>query len=247
MQIFKKTILLISTFGLSITSYFSYGDQTITLNMRTRTEKTPGNNQWQEETIVKDFDTERIALLICDVWEKHWCKTMTTRTERIAYKAAPIVESLRNRGAKIIHAPSGCMEYYRKKGIPVPIDARNCCPCKPRCKIGKTGPRQHPAIKTHEKDLVSDNVNEIWNLIEQHVIELVIIMGVHTNMCILNRPFGIKAMVKRGMPVVLVRDLTDAAYNPRQYPFVSKNEATELVVQWIEKCYCPSILSTDLL
>lgn len=36
-------------------------------------------------------------------------------------------------------------------------------------------------------------------------------MGVHTNMCVLGRPFGIRAMVGLGRNVVLVRDLIDGS------------------------------------
>jgi hypothetical protein len=72
-------------------------------------------------------------------------------------------------------------------------------------------------------------------------------MGVHTNMCVLGRPFGIRAMVRLGRNVVLVRDLTDAMYDPRQPPHVSHTRGTELVIEHIEKYWCPSILSEDLL
>ena len=72
-------------------------------------------------------------------------------------------------------------------------------------------------------------------------------MGVHTNMCILNRSFGIKALVRRGVPVALVRDLTATMYNPARPPYVSHDEGTRLVVEYIEKFWCPTILSTDLL
>jgi hypothetical protein len=46
-------------------------------------------------------------------------------------------------------------------------------------------------------------------------------MGVHTNICILNRGFGIRQMTRLGFNIVLVRDLTDAMYDPRTRPFVS--------------------------
>ena len=71
-------------------------------------------------------------------------------------------------------------------------------------------------------------------------------MGVHTNFCILNRSFGIRQMTKLGRNVVLTRDLTDALCDPRQPPFVSHARGTELVVEHIERHWCPSILSTDL-
>jgi len=77
-------------------------------------------------------------------------------------------------------------------------------------------------------------------------IKNIVIMGVHTNMCVLGRPFGIRAMVRLGRNVVLARDLTDAMYDPRQPPHVSHARGTELVVEHVEKYWCPSILSDDL-
>jgi hypothetical protein len=72
-------------------------------------------------------------------------------------------------------------------------------------------------------------------------------MGVHTNMCVLNRTFAIKQMVKWGKDVYLVRDLTDAMYNPARPPYVSHEDGTRLVVEYIEKFWCPTVASDDLL
>ena len=71
-------------------------------------------------------------------------------------------------------------------------------------------------------------------------------MGVHTNICILNRSFGIRQMTQLGFQVALVRDLTDAMYDPRTRPFVSHSRGTELVIEHIESRWCPSIISDDL-
>ena len=49
-----------------------------------------------------------------------------------------------------------------------------------------------------------------------------------------------------GKNVVLARDLTDAMYDPRQPPYVSHARGTEMVVEHIEKYWCPSIVSDDL-
>jgi len=239
--------LLLFLVGAFIAAPTTICSEPLTLHMRTQIEQPPGSDQWQEKIIVQDFDPEKVAFLICDVWDKHWCKTLNARSGKIAHKAAPIVEALRERGVKIIHAPSSCMGYYDKKSIPMPIDSSNCCPCTPTCTGYRAWTRQHPAIKITQDDLISDKIEKIWPFLEKHEIKLVIIIGVHTNMCVLGRSFGIKAMVKHGMPIVLVRDLTDAAYNPKQWPYVSNDEATELMVHWIEKNYCPSIESRDLI
>ncbi len=113
-----------------------------------------------------------------------------------------------------------------------------------------TGPypwtREHPALDIVGFDGVSDNGQEIYNFCKQEGIAYVALMGVHTNICILNRSFGIRQMTQLGFQVVLVRDLTDAMYDPRTRPFVSHARGTELVIEHIESRWCPSIMSDDL-
>jgi nicotinamidase-related amidase len=106
--------------------------------------------------------------------------------------------------------------------------------------------REHPAIDIVGFDGVSENGQEIYNYFRQEGITNIALMGVHTNICILNRSFGIRQMTRLGFQVVLARDLTDAMYDPRQRPFASHNRGTELVVEHIETKWCPSILSEDL-
>ncbi len=78
-------------------------------------------------------------------------------------------------------------------------------------------------------------------------IKNLIIMGVHTNMCVLGRSFGIRQMTRWGVSCVLVRDLTDAMYNPEKVPYVSHKRGTELVVEHIEKYWCPTIMYKDII
>ena len=113
-----------------------------------------------------------------------------------------------------------------------------------------TGPypwtRQHPAIDITGFDGVSSDGQEIYNFCKLEGIINIALMGVHTNICILNRSFGIRQMTRLGFQVVLARDLTDAMYDPRKRPFVSHNRGVELVVEHIESNWCPSVLGDDL-
>ena len=63
-------------------------------------------------------------------------------------------------------------------------------------------------------DGISDRGDEIYNYLCKLGIKNVALMGVHTNMCVLGRPFGIRQQVRLGTNTVLVRDLTDAMYDP---------------------------------
>jgi nicotinamidase-related amidase len=98
-----------------------------------------------------------------------------------------------------------------------------------------------------DKDAISDNGVEIWNLLESRKINNVILLGVHTNMCVLGRPFGLRQMAKNGKNVVLMRDMTDTMYDPSKWPYVNHFSGTRLIVEHIEKFVCPTITSVDFL
>ena len=65
-------------------------------------------------------------------------------------------------------------------------------------------------IHVRPEDVVSDDGQEVFNVLQQHGVRDVLVMGVHTNLCVLGRPFGIRQLVYLGMRPVLCRDLTDA-------------------------------------
>jgi len=98
-----------------------------------------------------------------------------------------------------------------------------------------------------ERDAISDNGVEIWNLLESRNIDNVILVGVHLNMCVSGRPFGLRQMAKNGKHVVLMRDMTDTMYNPQRWPFVGHTRGTELFIAHVEKRICPTITSDQLI
>ncbi len=97
------------------------------------------------------------------------------------------------------------------------------------------------------KDFISDKGDEVWSILESRGIENVILTGVHTNMCVLGRPFGLRQMARNGKRVALVRDMTDTMYNPQRWPFVSHFTGTDLIVEHVEKFVCPTITSDQFL
>ena len=107
--------------------------------------------------------------------------------------------------------------------------------------------RQTDALQIKDVDAITDSGVEVWNLLEARDIDNVILVGVHTNMCVLGRPFGLRQMAKNGRNVVLTRDLTDTMYNPAMWPHVNHHTGTDLIIEHIEKHVCPTILSSDLI
>jgi hypothetical protein len=128
---------------------------------------------------------------------------------------------------------------------PLPIDDSDGG-CDTADSFYKAWSREIATLHIAPEDVISDNGAEIYSFLRIRGIENLLIMGVHTNMCILNRSFAIKQMTKWGIHCVLVRDLTDSMYNPNDRPRVSHGEGTELVIEHIEKYWAPTVLSTEL-
>ncbi len=238
-------------------------------------EPTGGGDDAVEKTAVRELVPGETAILICDTWNDHWCKSATRRCGVLAKKMAPLVEEARARGVHIIHSPSGTLDFYsehpaRKRALaakpakaPVEIggwcslepqregqlpidDSDGGCDCQPQCETGKAWSRQHAAIRIDDDDIISDNGQEVYNYLIANGIKNIVYMGVHTNMCVLGRSFGIRQMTKLGFKALLVRDLTDTMYNPRMRPFVDHDAGTTLVIEHVERHWCPSTTSASL-
>lgn len=130
----------------------------------------------------------------------------------------------------------------------LPIDDSDMgCDCEQQCKIEPPWKREIATIEIDDScDAITDNGQELFNLMAQRGIDNVMVCGVHLNMCVLGRPFAIRQVVKLGKNVVLVRDMTDTMYNHRKRPFIDHFRGTDLVVEHVEKYWCPTIESTDL-
>lgn len=95
-------------------------------------------------------------------------------------------------------------------------------------------------------DYISDDGKEIWSILEHKNIDHVMMVGVHTNMCVLGRPFGLRRLASNGKQIALVRDLTDSMYNPAAWPYVNHHTGTQLIVEHVEKFVCPTMVSDQV-
>ncbi|MFZ0592208.1 MAG: isochorismatase [Bryobacteraceae bacterium] len=237
------------------------------LALRSRVELFRGSNQWSEVRVDYAFDPAKSALIVCDMWDKHWCSGANARVTALVKKLEPVLETARHKGMIVVHAPSETMSFYanapqRQRMLslpafappkelnitapPLPIDDSDGGCDTPGEKEHRAWTCEHSGLTIAPEDYISDSGREIYNLLRSRGIETVFYTGVHANMCILNRTFVIKQMTKWGVHCILLRDLTDAMYNPRDAPHVSHQQGTELVVEYIEKYWSPTALSDEL-
>jgi nicotinamidase-related amidase len=251
--------------------------QTFRFTARTQPQR-DGKFAVNERTL--EWPGPETALLIVDMWDRHWCAGATRRSTAIAPRIDELAKAVRARGGLVVHAPSDTMKHYEgtpqralaksapKATPPTPIrgwryldptceaalpidDSDGGCDCEPQCPQPKGGKwpwtRENPLIGLADGDAVSQDGQEVYNLFRQRGIKHVIVCGVHLNMCVLGRTFAIRQMTEWGFDVVLPRDLTDTMYNPRKSPFVDHDAGTQLVIAHVERYWCPTTTSDQLL
>ncbi|HEX4770780.1 MAG TPA: isochorismatase [Bryobacteraceae bacterium] len=263
----KRVWLWAAALTAAAAAAYSAKDGTNSMEVRSRVELFRGSGQWSEVRATYPFDPARSALIVCDMWDRHWCSGANVRVAALVKRLEPILETARRHGMIVVHAPSETMAFYaqapqRQRMLslaavtppkelnltspPLPIDDSGGGCDTPGEKEHRAWTCEHPGLTIAPDDFISDNGQEIYNLLRSRGIETVFYTGVHANMCILNRTFAIKQMTRWGVRCVLLRDLTDAMYSPRDSPYVSHEQGTELVIEYIEKYWSPTALSEDL-
>jgi nicotinamidase-related amidase len=230
-----------------------------------------GYRAWSHRLESSSVDPRKVAIVVCDMWDRHWSRAAMERGDAIAVRIDAFLTRARAAGMAVIHAPSETMKVY--DGTP----ARQRILEVPRVALPEARPHADPPLPVDDtdggsdtntgnekpdaalwtkqtdlihidqaRDVISDNGAEIYSFMRAQGIQTVLICGVHTNMCILDRSFAIRSFVSRGLDIVLLRDLTDALYNPSLRPYVSHDEGVGLIIGYIEKFWCPSVTSTEI-
>src|SRR5262249_46068785 len=97
----------------------------LSLHLRSRVQPFKGDPAWQAVEFTQRVPAARSAIVVCDMWDDHWCKLAAQRCEALAKKMAPVLAAARDAGVIVIHAPSDCMTFYegtpaRKRAQVVP-------------------------------------------------------------------------------------------------------------------------------
>lgn len=241
-----------------------------------RLKQIDGYYDWCIKISPEIIPANEIALIICDVWNTSCFLSARDGVEKRLFKIDQLARYMREKGSIIIHKPT-VHGFYRDSEVlqrtnkiqrtvrakkyvidsipPLPIDDSDNLKLVPGldCSTGETKQsvtfdRQHDKIYIdHSVDFMTNSYDILYSIMEQRKIKYIFILGFHLNKCILFSGISIVQLVRQGVNVRLIRDLTDVAYNPKKPPYVNNETALQLMVEYIEKFWCPTISSKEIL
>lgn len=100
--------VLMIPFGILTSSAADGKDGALQLNLRSRTQN---GRQVSEKQAA--WDPKKTALIICDMWDDHWCQSAGKRVGELTGPINDLVKLARSKGVFIIHAPSSVTSFYK--------------------------------------------------------------------------------------------------------------------------------------
>lgn len=88
----------------------SEGSFQVTLRSRT---SPPGKEAVVPTEKKETWLAAKTAIIVCDMWDQHWCKSAEARVGELAGPMNDMLEAARAKGVFIIHAPSTCTNFYK--------------------------------------------------------------------------------------------------------------------------------------
>src|SRR5262245_42222439 len=86
----------------------------LTLLTRSRARAGDDNQEWQILERTVQWEPRKTAIVICDMWNQHWCQGATARVAEMAPRMNEVIQVARKRGVFIIHCPSDTVKYYEE-------------------------------------------------------------------------------------------------------------------------------------
>ena len=210
-------------------------------------------------------DARRVGVIAVDVWNHHWCKTATMRVDAFVPRINEALEGARAMGMTVMLCPSDVVENYagfcqREAVLAMPLmavpkvvdascppvpDAGGCACGRERCAVNYGWDGMHPGLRIGEDDLMPDTQAEVYTICKRRGLTHLVYVGFHTQVCLLGKPMGLRAMKTAGLRCVLARDMTDAhpGYDPARGFTPDLNTAQ--VVEHFERHLAPTVHLAD--
>lgn len=235
------------------------------------------DNQDQATVETARLDPSKTAVIVVDMWDRHWCKTYTARVANLVPRMNLAVTVARKLGIQVVWAPSDVVGFYAdhpaRKAMqatpahpapatiefdPPPAPKGDHCECGPDqpCPNARVWTRQQASLVIGERDLIADcnNAQELFNLCAERGIDTLIYMGVASNMCVCYRSMGMINARRHGLRVLFVGDLVESimanGIDPATGapdPNFTPAKGSALVQRFLEQHVAPSLESRQLL
>jgi nicotinamidase-related amidase len=181
---------------------------------------------------------EQSALVLVDCWAEHFIRSHEANSSRIMREVLlPAVQTARGAGVPVIHAPSPTyVQAYpqwvayasdRELGLESPPPPDAWPPAEFRRREGEYAPFAKPAepkitewakdpshyriyepLGPQPGDFVVATGDQLHRLLKHQQRLHLFYAGFATNICVLYRDYGTRAMAQRGYNVILLRDAT---------------------------------------
>src|SRR5690606_39609281 len=63
----------------------------LTLHLRTRVETKLGSGRYHALTTPVEWEAAKTAIVVCDMWDKHWCEKSTERVAQMAPRTNEVI------------------------------------------------------------------------------------------------------------------------------------------------------------
>lgn len=215
-----------------------------------------------------DVPISHCAVLVIDMWDKHWCTTFTEQLKSLVPSVNTFVTQMRELGLTIVHAPFGVTGFYvnhpayqncialAKEGVDITTPTARIPslqsakyptkrgPCSCGCKLDSVWTRQHEGIEIADIDFLSDNWQLLYQIFQRLEIEVILTVGVALNCCVLSRGFGLVNFNHLGFTDILVQDLTDVVVNGT---LTLHDKGMAAWVDYVEKHIAVTTTTNDIL
>lgn len=220
----------------------------------------PGQEWLETNTGYAHLDWEipvsRTALVLLDVWQRHYIKETEERAEKIINeKYIPLLAKIREQGMEVIHAPSPEVATKHPNWVKLiseaeltpakdswpPADFRyqngpyNAFrrPLEPREIERQALPKLtfHPKVTPQPNEAVVANGEELHRYCKKKGILFLLFAGFNTNACILSRDYGATQMSNRGYSVIVLRDCTTGMESKETQPELRQTNGAILLLE----------------
>ncbi len=107
-------IVLSAIAGLGMLAVVQASEEPATLKLTLRSRAAvPGEPAVPAVEKKAEWNPKATAIIVCDMWDDHWCKSATGRVGELAGPLNEMLKVARKQGVFIIHAPSTCTAFYK--------------------------------------------------------------------------------------------------------------------------------------